>query len=130
MLIQDQRSRQTLTQNELAEQAGLSPKYIGEVERGEANLTIEALERIAEALRWQPFGDALAPVSAAARALLLKELRGVGHGLHRVLAWLETLDVSLNGLVPWSLDELGNRSTSGAESRTPRGARSRRERRS
>ena len=35
-----------LSQEQLSEQANISAKYIGEVERGKANLTIDFLERI------------------------------------------------------------------------------------
>jgi transcriptional regulator with XRE-family HTH domain len=40
-----------LTQELLAEQVGLNPKYIGEIERGEKIISIEALMRIAEAVK-------------------------------------------------------------------------------
>jgi transcriptional regulator with XRE-family HTH domain len=39
------------TQEELAEKARLSSKFIGEIERGIGNPTIESLARIAEALK-------------------------------------------------------------------------------
>ncbi len=39
-----------LSQEKLAEWAGLHPTYIGQVERGEKNLTIESLEKITRAL--------------------------------------------------------------------------------
>ena len=38
------------SQEKLAEKAGLHPTYIGQVERGEKNLTIESLEKITRAL--------------------------------------------------------------------------------
>lgn len=38
------------SQEKLAEKAGLHPTYIGQVERGEKNLTIESLEKITKAL--------------------------------------------------------------------------------
>ena len=44
------RTRQHLTQEELAERCGLSQKFIGEVERGVANPTIETVSQIAAAL--------------------------------------------------------------------------------
>ena len=40
-----------LSQERLAEHAGLHPTYIGQVERGEKNLTIESLEKITSALQ-------------------------------------------------------------------------------
>ncbi len=39
-----------MSQEKLAELADLSRNYIGEVERGETNVSIEALVRIAKAL--------------------------------------------------------------------------------
>jgi transcriptional regulator with XRE-family HTH domain len=54
-MLQDQRLREGLTQSELAERAELSLKYVGEIERGEANVTIQALERLASVLRWDPW---------------------------------------------------------------------------
>lgn len=39
-----------LTQEELAEKAGLSPKHLGELERGRGNPTLSNLEALAEAL--------------------------------------------------------------------------------
>ena len=39
-----------MSQERLAEGAGLHPTYIGQVERGEKNLTIESLEKITRAL--------------------------------------------------------------------------------
>lgn len=44
------RRKKGFTQERLAEAAGLSGKHIGEIERGEVNLTIQALEQIAKAV--------------------------------------------------------------------------------
>ncbi len=44
------RQRLGLTQEELAERAGLHNTYIGQVERGEKNLTLNSLEKILVAL--------------------------------------------------------------------------------
>lgn len=44
------RKGQGLTQERLAETAGLHPNYIGSVERGERNISIRNIERIAIAL--------------------------------------------------------------------------------
>jgi XRE family aerobic/anaerobic benzoate catabolism transcriptional regulator len=44
------RTGKGLTQDVLAERAGLSQKYLGEVERGIGNITVELLGRVADAL--------------------------------------------------------------------------------
>jgi transcriptional regulator with XRE-family HTH domain len=49
--IRVRRKRANLTQEELAEKADLNPKYLGEIERGEKIISIEALLRIAKSLR-------------------------------------------------------------------------------
>jgi transcriptional regulator with XRE-family HTH domain len=40
-----------LTQEKLAELADLSPKYLGEVECGRVNISMDAVVRLAKALR-------------------------------------------------------------------------------
>lgn len=40
-----------MSQERLAEKSDLSPKYLGEVERGVVNISLDALMRIAKALR-------------------------------------------------------------------------------
>lgn len=49
--IRTRREAADLSQEKLAELADLSRNYIGEVERGETNVSIEALVRLAKALR-------------------------------------------------------------------------------
>lgn len=44
------RMRKGLSQEQLAEKCGLHPTYIGQVERGEKNATIESIWKIASAL--------------------------------------------------------------------------------
>jgi len=48
--LREWRTRQQLTQEQLAERSALSSKFIGEVERGAGNPTIETIARIADAL--------------------------------------------------------------------------------
>lgn len=48
--VRSSRTRQHLTQEELAERCGLSQKFVGEIERGVANPTIETVSQIARAL--------------------------------------------------------------------------------
>jgi transcriptional regulator with XRE-family HTH domain len=45
------RGEKGLTQEKLAELVDLNPKYLGEVERGEKIISIEALLRIAKAVK-------------------------------------------------------------------------------
>jgi transcriptional regulator with XRE-family HTH domain len=49
--IRNHRTRSGLTQESLAELVDLNPKYIGEVERGEKIISIEALLRVAKAVK-------------------------------------------------------------------------------
>lgn len=52
--VRHHRTRHGLTQEALARRSGLHRTYIGAVERGERNLTILTLTRIARALRTEP----------------------------------------------------------------------------
>ena len=49
--IRERRLAQNLTQAELAEKCGLHRTFIGSVERGERNVAILSLRRIAKSLR-------------------------------------------------------------------------------
>nr|WP_283777845.1 helix-turn-helix transcriptional regulator [Sansalvadorimonas sp. 2012CJ34-2] len=48
--MREVREQQTLTQEELAHRAKLNRTYIGDIERGEKNLTLESMARLASAL--------------------------------------------------------------------------------
>jgi transcriptional regulator with XRE-family HTH domain len=48
--IRSYRKQGRLSQEKLAEKADLNPKYLSEVERGCANISLDALVRIAKAL--------------------------------------------------------------------------------
>lgn len=48
--LKECRTRQRLTQEQLAERSGLSYKFIGEIERGRGNPTVDTLARLAQAL--------------------------------------------------------------------------------
>ena len=48
--IREERKRARLTQERLAERAGLHPNYLGRIERGEEHVSLNALQRIAKAL--------------------------------------------------------------------------------
>ena len=49
--IRAQRRQRGLSQEKLAEKAELHPVYVGSVERGEENVSIDSLMRIARALK-------------------------------------------------------------------------------
>lgn len=49
--IRTSRKEAGLSQEKLAEKADLHPNYIGEVERGEKTISVDALLRISKALR-------------------------------------------------------------------------------
>jgi len=48
--VRNERITQGLTQEALAERAGLHPNYIGMIERQQRNVSVLALEKIAKAL--------------------------------------------------------------------------------
>lgn len=48
--IRNHRIRLELSQEKLAELSGVHPTYIGQLERGEKNATLESIEKIAKAL--------------------------------------------------------------------------------
>ncbi|WP_020585449.1 helix-turn-helix domain-containing protein [Desulfobacter curvatus] len=52
--IRDLRGEKKLSQQALAELAGISYKYLGEIERGQVNLSVEILIKIAESLQVPP----------------------------------------------------------------------------
>ncbi len=62
-----------MTQEEVAERAGLHPTYIGQVERGEKNVTVESLGKILRALDsslaelFSSFGDIYEPKDSIPR---------------------------------------------------------------
>jgi len=52
--VRARRCELTLTQEELAEKAGLHPTYVGSVERGERNIALENIIVLAQALKCSP----------------------------------------------------------------------------
>ena len=48
--IRNYRTQKGLSQEKLAELAGCHPTYIGQLERGEKNVTLESVEKIASAM--------------------------------------------------------------------------------
>lgn len=56
-----------MTQEELAERAGLSARYVGAIERGDVSASVTVLGQIAEALGIEP-GDLLKRSARSARS--------------------------------------------------------------
>ena len=48
--VREERTKQSLSQEELAEKAGVHRTYIGMIERAEKNITLQNIEKIAKAL--------------------------------------------------------------------------------
>src|SRR5690348_15643888 len=90
--LQRQRQQRGLSQSQLAKLANLSLKYIGEVERGDANPTMDALEQIASALQWDPLeqsGRAEDTLPDDVRALALAELFHILQLVGTAIGWLQ-----------------------------------------
>ena len=58
MNLRRKRHDQHMTQEELADRAGLSARYVGAIERGDVSASVTVLGQIAEALGVEP-GDLL-----------------------------------------------------------------------
>jgi len=87
-----------LSQSQLAKLAKLSLKYVGEIERGEANVSMEALERLTSALEWDPFELPLREqdtLPEGVRTLLLAELTHMQHLVQTAISWVQTLDAAM-----------------------------------
>lgn len=48
--LRAERARRQWSQVDLAEKTGLSRVYVGQIERGQANVSLEVLERLADSL--------------------------------------------------------------------------------
>lgn len=52
--VRAERHRLNLTQEQLAEKLGVSPRYLAGIERGERNLTLDSIEILAGQLHVDP----------------------------------------------------------------------------
>jgi transcriptional regulator with XRE-family HTH domain len=76
-LVRGRRLSFGLSRKELAKRAHLSAKYLGEIERGETNVTVDALEAIMRALTWDPwtlFRTEATPLSKKSEQLLVQAI--------------------------------------------------------
>lgn len=98
LALQRQRQLHSLSQSQLARMAKLSLKYIGEIERGEANASLDAIERLSAALEWDPFELPLREqdtLPEGVRTLLLAELTHMQHLVQTAISWVQTLDAAM-----------------------------------
>jgi transcriptional regulator with XRE-family HTH domain len=96
--LQRRRQAQGLSQFQLANLVGLSLKYIGEIERGQANPSMDVIERIATALEWDPFQVPLREqdtLPEGVRTLLLSELTHMQNLIQTAIGWVQTLDAAM-----------------------------------
>lgn len=70
--IRNLRRIKGLTQEELGEKAGLSYKYIGEIERGQVNVSFDSLIRIVNALSVM-ISDLFPSETAISQKILIKD---------------------------------------------------------
>ena len=52
--VRAERHRRALTQEALAEELGITPRYLAAIERGERNLTLDSIEALAAQLDVDP----------------------------------------------------------------------------
>jgi transcriptional regulator with XRE-family HTH domain len=82
------------TQADLAEKTSLSLKYVGEIERGEANIRLDTLERLVQGVGWDMAGalsQGPQSLNDGIRTLLRSQLEELGYYLDGVVRWLDAL---------------------------------------
>lgn len=72
--VRELRTQQGLTQQQLGRKAGMHPAYVGGIERGERNITLDGVERLARALGVSP-AELLAQPATLAPAGLERQVR-------------------------------------------------------
>lgn len=91
--IQSVRARKGITQDQLGERAGMNAKYVSAIERGQKNLTVLTLERIAKGLGVELFELLMLPPGPEPEVMTLKTIASlVDH------ADLKTLNICLDFL--------------------------------
>lgn len=92
--IQQHRLQARLTQADLAEKTDLSLKYVGEIERGEANIRIDTLDRLVRGVGWdvaRSLGQGPQTLNDGIRRLLRSQLEDVEKYIVEVMRWLDAL---------------------------------------
>jgi transcriptional regulator with XRE-family HTH domain len=92
--IQQHRLQARLTQADLADKTDLSLKYVGEIERGEANIRIDTLDRLVRGVGWdvaRSLGQGPQTLNDGIRRLLRSQLEDVGKYIEEVMRWLDAL---------------------------------------
>jgi transcriptional regulator with XRE-family HTH domain len=92
--IQQHRLQARLTQADLAAKTDLSLKYVGEIERGEANIRIDTLDRLVRGVGWdvaKSLGQGPQTLNDGIRRLLRSQLEDVGQYIVEVMRWLDAL---------------------------------------
>lgn len=93
-LLQRRRYQLGMTQRDLSDAAKISLKYLGEIERGEANPTLDMLARLACVLDWDPwtlFGERQPAISRNTHSLITADLGRAQQQLESLSAWLAGL---------------------------------------
>jgi transcriptional regulator with XRE-family HTH domain len=92
--IQRHRILAEKTQADLADKTSLSLKYVGEIERGEANIRLDTLERLVRGVGWDMAGalsQGPQSLNDGIRTLLRSQLEELGYYLDGVVRWLDAL---------------------------------------
>jgi transcriptional regulator with XRE-family HTH domain len=95
LLIKEHRIKRRLSQAALAEHLDMSLKYVGEIERGESNTSIDTMEMIANAVGVDLLKALPAlehPVSGGVRELVLAEIEQMHARLHILTRLLKAND--------------------------------------
>lgn len=99
--IRNYRTAKKLSQEKLAELAGCHPTYIGQLERGEKNATLESILKIASALdvplsrlfeNMEEVGLKEASIPAKCYELLLSKSKEEQEKLYRIILEIEKLN--------------------------------------
>lgn len=97
--LRNYRTAEGLSQEKLAELAGCHPTYIGQLERGEKNATVESIEKISSALKVPlstlfenlgAAGDGLSSIPGACYEFLSAKTKDEQERLYRILLEMDS----------------------------------------